>query len=272
MIPSSQSGKGLALGLAVAGHAALALTLIPRQEVLIEGRAGATEAAIGSSFSDMVAGRMTPEAPEAVIEPQAELTPIAPAAAVETVRPVKTDRVEQPQLRPPAAPVPAEAAAPTPALDAPPPRPEPRRIAATAPREKIGPEPERKPAAQPAPRGNSERTARTGQASGSARANAASSGRGGASAEAGNTAVSNYPGLVMRKLARVPKPRVSSRGATVIAFRIASGGGLSAASVAHSSGSSALDQAALRLVRRAAPFPAPPHGAQRSFSIRIEGR
>ena len=47
---------------------------------------------------------------------------------------------------------------------------------------------------------------------------------------------------------------------------------LAGLSVARSSGSAALDRAALRVVQRAAPFPAPPAGAQRSFSIKIEAR
>ena len=62
------------------------------------------------------------------------------------------------------------------------------------------------------------------------------------------------------------------RGATVVAFRVAGSGGLAGLSVARSSGSAALDRAALRVVQRAAPFPAPPAGAQRSFSIKIEAR
>ncbi|HKK84958.1 MAG TPA: energy transducer TonB [Roseovarius sp.] len=49
-------------------------------------------------------------------------------------------------------------------------------------------------------------------------------------------------------------------------------GGLAAVSLARSSGSSALDQAALRLVRGAGPFPKPPQGARRNFSVKIQGR
>jgi protein TonB len=76
----------------------------------------------------------------------------------------------------------------------------------------------------------------------------------------------------MRKLSRAGKPRVSARGAAVVAFSIAPHGGLSSVSLARSSGSAALDQAALRLVRGAGPFPKPPTGARRSFSIQIKGR
>ncbi|MEL6647438.1 MAG: TonB family protein [Pseudomonadota bacterium] len=43
-------------------------------------------------------------------------------------------------------------------------------------------------------------------------------------------------------------------------------------SVSKSSGSARLDLAALSMVRRAAPFPAPPPGARRNFSINIQGQ
>ena len=52
---------------------------------------------------------------------------------------------------------------------------------------------------------------------------------------------------------------------------VGSGGTLAAISLARSSGSGELDQAALRVIRRAAPFPAPPPSARRNFTIRIQG-
>jgi protein TonB len=58
----------------------------------------------------------------------------------------------------------------------------------------------------------------------------------------------------------------------VVAFSVSASGGLAGVSIARSSGSAALDAAALRMVQRAAPFPPPPKGAQRSFSISIKGR
>ena len=90
--------------------------------------------------------------------------------------------------------------------------------------------------------------------------------------QSGNAAASNYPGHVMRRIARVPKPRVNNRGTAMISFSVSSNGGLAEATVARSSGSARLDQAALRVVLQAAPFPRPPEGAQRRFSIRIKGR
>ena len=132
------------------------------------------------------------------------------------------------------------------------------------------------PAAKPAARaksapGNAERNARAGEATGRSEAVARQSGTGGKQQAAGNAAASNYPGLVMRKLSRSGKPRVNARGTAVIAFSIAPNGGLSSVSLARSSGTAALDRAALQLVRAAGPFPKPPAGARRSFSVQIKG-
>ncbi|WP_417723742.1 energy transducer TonB family protein [Salipiger sp.] len=145
--------------------------------------------------------------------------------------------------------------------------PPPRPAAKAAPR----PKPEARPAAKSA-RGNGSVNARAGSSTGRAEAQATTKGSGGKARSAGNAAASNYPGLVMRRIERVPKPRVGSRGAAVVSFSIAGNGGLAGVSLARSSGSSALDTAALQLVQRAAPFAPPPQGAQRRFSIQIKGR
>ncbi|MAM25441.1 MAG: hypothetical protein CMG88_03265 [Marinobacter sp.] len=157
-------------------------------------------------------------------------------------------------------------------------RPKPRTAEFEAAHEPVQvAKPKPQPAAKPAPRakpapGNSERNARAGEATGQREAVARQSGTAGRQQAAGNAAASNYPGLVMRKLSRAGKPRVNARGTAVVAFSIAATGGLSSVSLARSSGSAALDQAALRLVRGAGPFPKPPAGARRSFSIQIKGR
>ena len=130
-------------------------------------------------------------------------------------------------------------------------------------------------AAEPAKttRGNADRNNTNGAQTGTrAEAKATQTGKKAASArQEGNAATSNYPGQVMRRISRVGKPRVNARGTATISFSIAPGGGLAGVSIARSSGSAALDQAAVRLIRQAAPFPRPPAGAQRQFSIRIKG-
>lgn len=121
------------------------------------------------------------------------------------------------------------------------------------------------------PQGNANQNARTGTATG-AETNQRQANTGtGRSAESGNAAASNYPGQVMRQISRVRRPQVGSRGTAVVAFTISSSGGLAGLSLARSSGNGRLDQAAMGVIRRAAPFPAPPPGARRSFSINIKG-
>ena len=127
------------------------------------------------------------------------------------------------------------------------------------------------PRVKPAP-GNSDRNARAGEATGQRDAVAKQSGTAGHQQAAGNASASTYPGLIMRKLSRAGKPRVNARGTAVVAFRIAANGGLASVSLARNSGSAVLDQAALQLVRKAGPFPKPPEGARRSFSVQITGR
>ncbi len=131
----------------------------------------------------------------------------------------------------------------------------------------------RETAPPPQAQGNSNRNAIAGSASGSSTARATEqSSNSGRSTASGNAAVSNYPGKVMQRIARVRRPRVGSRGAAVIRFSISANGALARVSVARSSGSARLDRAALQVVQRAAPFPKPPPGAQRNFNIRIEGQ
>ncbi len=126
---------------------------------------------------------------------------------------------------------------------------------------------------QKTPRGNAEQNQQAGADSGTARATATVSGTArGSSAASGDAAISNYPGLVMQRISRGPRPKAGSRGTAVVAFSISGGGGLAGTSIAPSSGSAELDRAAVRMIRSAAPFPPPPPGAQRSFSINVEGR
>ncbi|MEP5762286.1 MAG: TonB family protein [Litoreibacter sp.] len=90
--------------------------------------------------------------------------------------------------------------------------------------------------------------------------------------ESGNANSSNYKGLVYRRISRIRRPNVRARGVAVVSFGVSDNGGLTRISIASTSGSTALDNAAIGVVKKAAPFPAPPSGAQRSFSIRIKGK
>lgn len=93
---------------------------------------------------------------------------------------------------------------------------------------------------------------------------------GGVAQVQGNAAADNYPGQVMRRIQRA-KRRANVRGVAIVRFTIAGNGALAGVSIARSSGSAKLDGIALAQVRRAAPFPPPPTGAKRSFTVRIKG-
>jgi periplasmic protein TonB len=96
-----------------------------------------------------------------------------------------------------------------------------------------------------------------------------SSGQAAQANAAGNAAVSNYPGQVasrLRRSLRYPREaqRQGIRGEVHVRFTVNSGGGVGGISIARSSGSPVLDQAAIATVQRAAPFPAIPAAAGRN--------
>ena len=120
--------------------------------------------------------------------------------------------------------------------------------------------------------GQNQTNARRGQADGQEKGDSKQASRGGSkNGEVGNAAVSNYPGKVRSKLARVARSvRAKGRGEVVVAFAVGSNGSVRSARVTRSSGVSSVDQAALQAIRKASPFPPIPAGAGRSsweFSI-----
>ncbi len=304
MIAASRSLWIVALAIAVIVHAALGWALVADNRVETEGGAGAQEVRIGTSFADMAAG--TPEAtePTEIVQPEAA-TP-APAAHVQHAEPLTPPQDEvpaeaprvMPQLADDAVPTVVAALPETPVVSQPIAKSQdvieadetaepavtrslrPKRrsdafeeknrpvVEKTAPKK---PTPKREPARTT--RGSAEQNQRAGSTSGSDQAAAASPGAARAnSAAPGNAAASNYPGLVMQRISRVPRPRSGSRGTAVVAFSISASGGLAGVSIARTSGSATLDSAAVRMIHTAAPFPPPPSGARRSFSLSIEGR
>jgi periplasmic protein TonB len=111
--------------------------------------------------------------------------------------------------------------------------------------------------------------AKKGVVDGTEKGQAAAKSVGKANGKTGNASASNYAGLVQRKIARTRQRPAGGRGNVVISFSISSSGGLASASVARSSGISAVDAAALDHIRRSAPFPAPPQGAQTRFQVPV---
>ena len=105
-------------------------------------------------------------------------------------------------------------------------------------------------------------------------ASAASQGQRNREASQGSRASSVSPARwqsqVQARLNRFKRtPPGGGRGTVSIAFSMDGGGRLTGARVSRSAGNPVLDQAALQLVRRASPFPAPPGGNPVSLTVPI---
>ena len=98
--------------------------------------------------------------------------------------------------------------------------------------------------------------ARRGAADGNARGASTASNGAGRSADGGKAALSKYKSRVQAKLQRVARGfSGSGRGTAVVSFVIGANGGVSGIRLTRSSGSPAIDKAALAAVQRASPFP-----------------
>lgn len=206
------------------------------------------------------------------IVPTAPLTSATPPPAQSANRPVEP--LEAPTLEAVIQPLTLAAATPPPDTSRADREPDPTDVVTARPKLRT-PELEKRfkqQAKPPVLAGNASRNAAKGSDVGSVQATATRQGGQGQSKESGNAAATNYPGEVMRALSRVGRPKVGKRGTALVAFRVARSGALEAASIAQTSGSAKLDQAALGIIHKAAPFPAPPKGAQRAFRIKIIGR
>lgn len=80
----------------------------------------------------------------------------------------------------------------------------------------------------------------------------------------GSGDVARYPGQVVSKLRAALRRAGGQRGEVVVRFTVSADGRVSGLVVARSSGSGAVDEAGLAIVRRAAPFPPIPPAAGRS--------
>lgn len=112
-----------------------------------------------------------------------------------------------------------------------------------------------KPKREARKKGRHTSRARSGRGAGSSRA----------SASAGSTL--QYASYVRARVAGNKPASSGGRGRAVVAFGVTSSGGLAYVRIKRSSGSAALDHLAMGAVRGAAPFPPPPPGATRQFSI-----
>lgn len=295
---------GVALGVAVTVSLGLHLAAlgfgVSRDGTQIEAGAGAVNVAIGTSFADMASGTLaaaktrdadlissTPpdQMPATQPTPVTEETPTTPAQ----VTTHSSASVLIPLQLTESVPIPAKPATPISEgsrvepdgtvetlayIDAPTPAPNVSKRPVSRPATLVVPRSAPPKAATAAvPRGNAQNNAKAGAQTTPSAATAVKRGTDSTrETTQGNAAATTYPGQVMRKINRVPKPRVSAGGSAVVRFTIAGNGRLAGLSLARSSGSSQFDKAALGVIRRAAPFPAPPPGAQRSFSLTIKGR
>jgi protein TonB len=92
------------------------------------------------------------------------------------------------------------------------------------------------------------------------------------SAEAGA-----YQGEVLGRIAAQKRYPEAARerapqGVAIVRFSIAASGQLAGASLSQSAGDPLLDAEAVATVRRASPFPPPPAGAPRNFSVPLSYR
>ncbi|PJI84283.1 outer membrane transport energization protein TonB [Yoonia maricola] len=236
--------------------------------IAIAGGTGAELAMEGTAFVDLVAGVTAPVAQPDTITPvqtpvtpsvtsPVSATPVAPSDTVQATKAV-TATVPVPET---ATAVPEDNSTTPPVSARPTARPP--EVAARAEAAQ--------PAPAPAPQGNAQASARAGAVGGQTAGQAASSGAANQQA-ASDAAVSSYPGLVQQRIASQRQPRIRATGIARVSFTIAESGSLAAVSLAASSGDARFDQAAVAMISGAAPFPAPPPGAQRSFTIPIRAR
>jgi protein TonB len=90
-------------------------------------------------------------------------------------------------------------------------------------------------------------------------------------------ASSNYPGLVSAHLRRYQQYPSDARsrgdqGTATVSFSLDGGGRVTSSRLAHGSGIASIDGEVQAMVRRASPFPAPPGGAPRSFTVPVSFR
>lgn len=112
---------------------------------------------------------------------------------------------------------------------------------------------------KPAPAGNSGR-----DSADSVAATAPAAPRASGEGAGGSGDVARYPGQVVSKLRAALRRAGGQRGEVVVRFTVSADGRVSGLVVARSSGSGAVDEAGLAIVRRAAPFPPIPPTAGRS--------
>lgn len=264
----------IAAGL-VGGAAAFALSAERRASVLVldlaaEPPAAPAIAAVAEAAPDVALAEPVlpePDLPEPDLPDTAEATDPAAILPEETLRPT---------LAAAAVPLPPELDTPV-ASDLSLPKPEPKPEAKPEPKRKPEPKPEPKPEAEATrekkrdePR--TEKAAPTKEPAAEKPAAAKGAPSSGAKAKGGGLSPAAYAKAVLKKVRATKRKSGAGKGTVVVGFTIAADGGLASVQVLQSSGNAALDEVALGHIRRSAPFPAPPAGAQPGYSFEFVGK
>ncbi len=264
-VPSSALGEVVRYGVSMTVVAALAASVV----IAIGHRAPEQDAAEETDSAVMVdlppAEASSRPASEAADGPEQQAAQAAPAQqAPETVEPPKPIEPPKPVADPP----PAAAEKP---VEPPPPdvRPDPPAVLE---REVPPVTPPPKPVVAPATLAQDEHAPAGTEVPAKTDADTGDAGRPPPTAHA----ITLWQKSLMKRL-EAAKREVAhephAAGTVKVAFEIDAGGALASERVAQSSGSASLDKAALLLVRRAAPFPAPPaHAASGDTSFVVPVR
>ncbi len=203
------------------------------------------------------AKEVTNNAPQQRAEPKPQ--PKQEVAKVEAAKEAEKPTLATDELAPPK---PVETApvseAPKVVVEEKKPEPQPKEVAKDTPEKKAD---QKQANVAPTAAANPNRAASSGSQG--------RAGAGGVTDAGGRAAISSYQAQVLAHLQRhrVYPSEAQSRGITGVArvrFSLSSNGSVISASLAGSSGTSVLDQAAIAMVRRASPFPAFPAGIQRA--------
>lgn len=274
LILSAASALALTSNPALIVDQPIFLTLPPAPAAAESVAAVSDPAPLASAEAPQQAAAAPPE-PEAdtppdIPEPQPVAKPIPPERAKPEQRVDAKPKTDSPL--PPPDPQPAPDALPAAAAPKPPEAAKPKLEKAEAKPEKPQ-KAEKNPAkiktkksAESAPKKTAKASSAAPSAGGSTAASKA------AKATALGQSPAAYTKAVMKKIRGTKKRSSPGKGSAVVGFAISSSGGLSLVKIVKSSGSAALDAAALDHIQRSAPFPAPPAGASTRFSFEFVGR
>ena len=123
--------------------------------------------------------------------------------------------------------------------------------------------------------GNAKKNSKRGQDESRDDGSAAKSGQGESVASltrAQTRAATKWERQVLRKILRARRKLPRVRALAVVDFQITPKGAIARIRIHRSSGNADFDQLALDHVRRAAPFPPPPLGAETRLGVEVEGR